>query len=111
MTLINKIITWWHYRRFRKVAAQAMGTLVTEGTSPIKVKRFKKNETHLALTIPMIKDEPIKATVLHSSEHAIRSTSWDSKVPSCVKHIEFDEDGEIVTETHITLEKSEENDV
>ena len=99
------IVTWWHRRRFRKSAIQAVGTLVDGATAPIKIKRFKKSETPKALQIPAIEDEPMRATVLQSSQHAIRSVSSDSKSPGCVRHTGFDEHGEPVTETYITFKK------
>ncbi len=103
--MINMIVTWWHRRRFRKIAIQAMGLLVTGGTPPIEIKRFKKDERRKALTISIIKDEPMKATVLQSSQHAIRSVSSDSKTPGYVRHTEFNEHGESIADTYVELKK------
>ena len=106
MTLIDKIVTWWHRRRFQKVASQAVGLLVGRGTAPIHMKRFNTTESPKALQISILEDELMRSTVLQSSYHAIRSVSSDSKTPGCVKHTEFNEYGQPVTETYVTFKKS-----
>lgn len=105
MTLIDKIVTWWHRRRFRKMATEAMGVLVPPGTASIHMKRFNPTKRRKPIVVSVMRDELVGATVLQSSEHAMRSVSSDSKTPGYAKHIEFNVYGETVRETYVKFKK------
>lgn len=99
MKLWDKIVVWWHRRKFqKKMRTRMMGTLVRQPTNPLEILRPNKRQEPKRPRKPERVGGPIRVTTLVVPEGHFHCVSTDSRDSGYIVHRTINENGAIVDE-------------